>query len=97
MADVPVPGFRKYLKKKLESLKSECHAITNKYTEAASVVQQVYKVLSDTETLAGCIPPKVGKSSEETLTVNSAEGNRAHFCKSLYGKPFLAPFTACTQ
>jgi hypothetical protein len=34
-------------------MKSECQAITNKYPGAASVVQQVYKVLSDIENLAG--------------------------------------------
>jgi hypothetical protein len=41
MAEVPVPGFRKYWAQKLASHKSECHAITNKYPEAASEVQQV--------------------------------------------------------
>jgi hypothetical protein len=36
----------------------------NKCPEAASVVQQVYKVLSDIENLARCTPFKVGESSE---------------------------------
>jgi hypothetical protein len=75
MADVSVPGFRKYWTQKLASLKSECHAITNKYPEAASVVQQVHKLLSDIEILAGCTPDKVGKSSEWTSIMNSAEEN----------------------
>jgi hypothetical protein len=52
MADMPEPGFRKYWRQELSSLKSECHAITNKYPEAASVVQEVHKVLSDIEILA---------------------------------------------
>jgi hypothetical protein len=39
----------------------------NKYPEAASVVLQAYKVLSDIENLAGCTPAKVGESSEWTL------------------------------
>jgi hypothetical protein len=61
MADVPVTGFRKYWRRKLASLKSQYHAITNKYQEASSVVQ-VYDV-NDVEILAGCIPAKVGESS----------------------------------
>jgi hypothetical protein len=39
VADVPVPGFRQYWTQKLPSLKSEYHTITNKFPEAASVVQ----------------------------------------------------------
>jgi hypothetical protein len=61
-ADVPVPGFWKYWKQKLAMLKSECHAITNKYPEAASVIQQVYD--NDIAILAGCIPAKIGEGSE---------------------------------
>jgi hypothetical protein len=80
MTDVPVAGFRKYWRQKLASLKSECHAIMNKYP-AASAVQQVYKAINDTEILAGCTEAKVGESSEWTCVVNSAEGNRANFAK----------------
>jgi hypothetical protein len=47
----------------------------NKYSEAASVVQQVYKVPSDIEILAKCTPAKVGESSEWTSIVSSAEEN----------------------
>jgi hypothetical protein len=64
MADIPVLGFWKYWTPKLASLKFQCHAITNKYTQAASVVQKVYRVLSDIENLAGCTPAKAGESSE---------------------------------
>jgi hypothetical protein len=49
MADIPVLGFRKYWTQKLASLKSESDGTTNKHTEAAALVQQVYKVLSDTD------------------------------------------------
>jgi hypothetical protein len=45
-------------------LKSEYYAVMNKYPETASVVQEVYKVLSDVENIAGCTPAKVGESSE---------------------------------
>jgi hypothetical protein len=50
MADLLVPRFRKYRKQKLISLKPECHAITNKYPEAASVLQ-VYSVISDIQNI----------------------------------------------
>jgi hypothetical protein len=90
MADTTEPGFRKYWREKLSSLKSQCHDITNKYPEAASVVQQMYKLLSDIETLAKCTPAKVGESSEWTSIVSSAEENRANFCKILKGKPLFS-------
>jgi hypothetical protein len=86
MADVPVPGFRKYWTQKLASLNSQCHAIINKYPEAGSVVQ-VHKVLNEIEILAGCTPAKVGENPEWTTIVNSTEENRSNFCKSLDGKP----------
>jgi hypothetical protein len=82
MADVPIPRFWKYWTQKLALLKSECYVIMNKYPEAASVVQQVYKVLSVIENLVRCTPAKVGESSECTSIVNSMEGNRANFCKA---------------
>jgi hypothetical protein len=98
MADVPVPGFRKYWTQTLALLNSQCHAITNKYPEAGTVVQQVHKVLNniEIEILAGCTPAE-GESSEWTSIVYSAEENRADFCKSLDGKLFLARFTAYTR
>jgi hypothetical protein len=40
MEGVPEPGFRKYWRQELSLLKSECHAITNKYLEAASVIKK---------------------------------------------------------
>jgi hypothetical protein len=77
-ADVPELGFRKYWRQALSLLKSESHAITNKYPEAASVVQQVHKVISDIEILAKCILARVGESSQWTTIVKSAEENRAN-------------------
>jgi hypothetical protein len=90
MADVRVPGFRKYWTQKLASLKTECHAITNKYPEAASVVQQVYKMFSDIENFAGCTLTEVVESSEWTSIVNSMEENKANFRDDLDGKPLFS-------
>jgi hypothetical protein len=39
VGDVPVPGFQKYWTQKLALLKSKCLVFTNKYPEAASIVQ----------------------------------------------------------
>jgi hypothetical protein len=80
--------FRKYWTQKLESLNSQCHAITKKYPEAGSIVQQVRKILNEIETLATCTPAKVGEIPEWTSIVNSAE-NR-NFCKDLDGKPLFS-------
>jgi hypothetical protein len=85
MMDVPVPGLRKYWTQTLASLNFQCHAITNKYTEAGTVVQ-VHKVPNDIEIYARCTPTKMGESSEWMTIVNSAEENRANFCKSVDGK-----------
>jgi hypothetical protein len=95
MADVPETELRKYSRQKLSSLKSQCHYTRNKYPEAAFVVQQVYKVLSDFEILARLTPAKVGESSEWTTIVNSAEKNRVNFCTVLDGRSLLALPRAC--
>jgi hypothetical protein len=78
LANVPEPGFQKEWRQKLPP-KSECHAITNKYPEADSVVQQIRKLLSGIEILAKCRPARVGESSQWTTIMNSAEENRTKF------------------
>jgi hypothetical protein len=85
MADIPVPGFRKYWRQKLASLKSECNVITNTYPEAVSV----YKELTGTEILGGCTPAKVGEGCEWTSIVNSVEENRALDGKPLFSAPYV--------
>jgi hypothetical protein len=67
-------------------MKSQCHDITYKYPEEDSIVQQVYKMLSDIEILAKCIPAEVEESSGWTTIVNSTEEDRENFCKILNGK-----------
>jgi hypothetical protein len=83
MADVPEQGFQKCWRQKLSSQKSQYHDITNWYPE-------VHKVLSDIEIFARYTPAKVGGSSEWTIIVNSAEENRANFCKIIVGKPLFS-------
>jgi hypothetical protein len=62
----------------------------NKYPEASSLVQLIYKVLSDIEILPTFTPAKVGESSEQTSIVNSMEESRANFCKALDGKSLFS-------
>jgi hypothetical protein len=96
MEDIPVLGFQKCGTQKRASLKFECHAVMNKYPEAAPVVQQVYEVVSDVENFARCTPANVGESSEWTSVANSAE-NRASFSKGLDGKTlFSTPYIMYT-
>jgi hypothetical protein len=81
MTVVPDPGLRKYWRQNLSSLKFQCHDITNKNPEVASIVQ-AYEVPSDIEILARYTPAKVGERSEWTTIVKSA-----NFCKILDRKP----------
>jgi hypothetical protein len=53
-------------------------------------MQKAYKIHSDIEILARCTPAKVKEGSEWTTIVNSAEENRANFCKTLNGKPLFS-------
>jgi hypothetical protein len=53
----------------------------NKYPEAASVVQQVYKVLINIEILAGYTPAKMGERSEWISTVNKQRKTQSTFAK----------------
>jgi hypothetical protein len=80
MVVTPEPGFWKYWRQTLSLLKSQCHAIMNKYSEAAFAVKQVHEGLSNTENLTKCTLAKVGKNSVWTAIVNNAEENRAKFC-----------------
>jgi hypothetical protein len=61
----------------------------SKHPEVDSVVQHVCKMLSGTEYFAGCTPVKVAEGSEWTSAVNSAEENRANYCKAVDGKPLF--------
>jgi hypothetical protein len=90
MKDNPITGLRRYWTQKLASVKSEFHAVTNKYQEAASVVQQVYKVLKDTKNFARWSLAKMEESSETTSIVNSVEESRASFCAGVDRTPLFS-------
>jgi hypothetical protein len=89
----PRTGIPEILETRAIIIEIPMPCITNKYSEAAYVIQQVCKVLSDIEIFAKCTRAKVGESSEWTTIVNNAEENKANFCKILKGKPlFSAPY-----
>jgi hypothetical protein len=74
---ISVLSMRRLYKKnqlQLRDRKTECQSSKNKYPEAASVAQQVYKVFS-----AGCTLVTVGDCSERNSIVNSAEEKRTNF------------------
>jgi hypothetical protein len=90
MEDVPVPGFQKFWADKQSALKAEYPALINKYPDSHALIKQVFKVLRDIEDLAGYTPPVVGESSDWTSVVDSAEENRANYCKVLSGKTLFS-------
>jgi hypothetical protein len=49
MAGVPVLAYQQFWTHKRSWLKSECKAIISKYPDASSSMQQLLKVLCDTE------------------------------------------------
>jgi hypothetical protein len=69
MADVPVPGFKKFWSGDQSTSKSEYPGLVNKYPDSDGLIKQVYKVLCDIEDLAGYTPPSVGESNEWTSVV----------------------------
>jgi hypothetical protein len=58
----------------------------SKYPEAENVMQQVYDVLGDIVSLAGCTPSNVGESEAWKAIVNHAEQDKQNLCKVLQGK-----------
>jgi hypothetical protein len=86
MADVPVPGIRKCWRQKLAWLKTECHAITYKYAEAVSIVQQVNRVLNNIENLTAFAQARVRVRSQ----LSSVEKNRGNCCGDIDGKPLFS-------
>jgi hypothetical protein len=64
MADVPVPAYQEFWAEKRSALQAEYKSIVNTHPDAAPCLQQLYKVLSDIEALAGCTPATVGESEE---------------------------------
>jgi hypothetical protein len=55
------------------------------YPDADPQYRLMYEAICNIEDLAGCMPAAVGESSEWTAIVNTAENNKASYCKVLSG------------
>jgi hypothetical protein len=82
--------LKKFWPNKESTLKSEYPALVNKYPDSDALIKQVHRVLCDTEYLARYTPPSVGDSSDWASVVDSAEENRANYCKALLGKTLFS-------
>jgi hypothetical protein len=85
MADVPMPRYQKFWTDRQAKLKFEYWKYVGKYPDADSLMKQVHNVLCDIEDLVQYTPALLGESTEWTSVVNTAEENRASYCKVLTG------------
>jgi hypothetical protein len=90
MTEVPVLGYQKFWKDKRTTLRAENKSLVAKYPDVEGSLKHLFKILCDTEVVAGHTPASVGESVEWTQIVNTAEANRASYCKVLTGKPLFS-------
>jgi hypothetical protein len=62
----------------------------NKYPDAAPTIQQLLKVLCDSENLVSSTPISVGESKEWAAIISSAEDNSRTIVKDLKGKTLFS-------
>jgi hypothetical protein len=86
MVDVPVAGFQAFWADTRASLQSEYQVLTRQYPDADTQHRLLFKVVCDTEDVAGYTPPVVRESAEWTAIISAAEETRARYCKALSGK-----------
>jgi hypothetical protein len=86
MAGAPVPGYQVFWAERRASLQSEYQVLLKQYPDADKQYRLLYTTICDIEDLAGCTPAAVGESTQWTEIVNTAEDNRAKYCKALSGK-----------
>jgi hypothetical protein len=94
MADVTLPRYTKFWKDKRTTSRAEHQSLVAKYPDADAQLKELFKILCDIEVMAGHAPASVGESVEWTLIVNTAEDNRASYCKALNGKPLFSALYA---
>jgi hypothetical protein len=85
MADAPVHGYQAFWAERSASLKSEYQILIKQYPDADPQYRLLYEAICSIEDLARCKPAAVGDSAEWTPIVNTAEDNRASYCKALSG------------
>jgi hypothetical protein len=85
MAGAPPPGYQAFWADRRASLKAEYNVLIKQYPDADLQYRLLYKVICTIKDLVGCTPAVVGESAEWTAIVNTAEDNRASYCKALSG------------
>jgi hypothetical protein len=86
MADAHVPGYQAFWAERRASLKSEYQGLIKQYPDAETQYRLLYKTFCRIGEVAACTPAAVVESAEWTAIVNTAEDNRASYCKALSGK-----------
>jgi hypothetical protein len=86
MANAQIPVCGQFWLREYNSLQSEYKDIISKYPDADEVLREVYKVLGDIVSLAGCTPANIGTCTEWSRIVDSAKESRIGLCKCLKGK-----------
>jgi hypothetical protein len=74
----------------VKSLQASYRGIVAQYPDADDVLQQVYRVLGDLVSLAGCTPKSVGESDVWVRTVDAAKRDKLSLSKILKGKSFYS-------
>jgi hypothetical protein len=64
----------------------EYQILIKQYPDAETQYRLLYKTFCNIEDVAGCMPAAVGERAEWMAIVNTAEDNRASYCKALSGK-----------
>jgi hypothetical protein len=90
MASAQTPAYEQFWLREYNSLQSEYKDIVTKCPDADKVLREVYKVMGDIVSLAGCTPANIGTCSEWSRIVDSAKESRIGLCKCLKGKSLFS-------
>jgi hypothetical protein len=81
-----VTVHERYWLQEVKGLQAAYKGIVAQYPDADDVLQQVYRVLGDLVSLAGCTPTNVGESEQWVHTVNAAIADKVSLAKIMKGK-----------
>jgi hypothetical protein len=79
-------AHERYWLQEVKSLQASYKGIVAQYPDADDVLQQVYRVLGDLVSLAGCTPTNVAESEQWVHTVNAAIADKVSLAKIMKGK-----------
>jgi hypothetical protein len=83
MAGVSVLAYKQFWTDKWLPLKTRYKDIGNYYPDAPPTMQQLFKVMCDTESQANSTPISAGENKERTAIISSAEDKCEDYCKVL--------------